>query len=474
VQDTVFMRVKRCRDVVGSSPSTSLFEHAPITSDGSHSSGIFVALSFPLYTMKHCNTNRLAILAVAALYQNVDAFTTPFSQVSTLQQLIQDRSGPLTLKAKAINDNEEDILQQQAEQFINPLDQFSKPIITAATSTLLATSLLFSNPLLPTPDAQAAAIESQASTQSKTATSIEIDLSNTASLTRKAFINRDKLTNYLIDSFKSFKPILDLLSDSDTVTADIKGAVNNALSNGDAQFIVNGESVDVRIESVPGVVIVKVINPAIPRLPFLKDGSASLKFVDEIVDVAPLELEKTAREVQSIENFLTWGSYSKPPISYKGSSLDYWLSSKFIINGQTISLGSLGEMTNSEVVVFTLGSGVGLAYASSYSYYMKLQREQEEKDAEKKKQMAEKKKKAAAAKKKQAVAKKDDADAPVEKKAVETKNPESKKESVKEAEVKKEDTPPAPAKKEESSGETDTKPKGRKRDAIKNIFRKGK
>ena len=433
--------------------------------------------------MKRCNTSCLAVLAVAALYQSgVDAFTTPSSQVSSLQTP-QDRSGPLTLQAND-NDNGIDINQQQAsEQFINPLDQLYKPIITAATSTLLATTLLFSNPLLPTPDATA--IESQASTQSKTATSIEIDLSNTASLTRKAFINRDKLTNYLIDSFKSFKPILDLLSDSDTVTVtppvDIKGAVNNALSNGDAQFIVNGESVDVRIESVPGVIIVKVINPNIPRLPFLQDGSASLKFVDEIVDVAPIELEKTAREVQSIENFLTWGSYSKPPISYKGSSLDYWLSSKFVINGQTISLGSLGEMTNSEVVVLTVGTGVGLAYASSYSYYMKLQREQEEKDAEKKKKMAEKKKKAAAAKKKKDVAKKDDAPPPVEKK-VEKKKAEPKvqkpvmpkKESVKEDTPKKEDTPVAPEKKEESSGETDTKTKGRKRDAIKNIFKRGK
>mmetsp|Transcript_25900 Transcript_25900/g.47615 ORF Transcript_25900/g.47615 Transcript_25900/m.47615 type:complete len:292 (+) Transcript_25900:3-878(+) len=270
--------------------------------------------------------------------------------------------------------------------------EFSRPLFTAATSAFLATSLLFSNPLLPPPDAQAVAPPAV----SQTATSIDIDLRSLPALTRKAIVNREKLTNYLIDSFKSFKPILDLLSDSDTVTVspptDVKAAINQALTKGDAQFIVNGEAVDVRVESVKGVIIVRVISPNIPRLPFLKDGTAALQFVDGIVDVAPKELEKAADEVKAIEKFLMWGAPQKAPIQYKGSSLDYFLTSKFLWNGNTVSLGMLGDLTNSEVVLVGVGTGVVGAYSASYGYYISLQEEAERKAAETKAKMAAKKK----------------------------------------------------------------------------------
>ncbi|KAL9180925.1 hypothetical protein ACHAXT_009730 [Thalassiosira profunda] len=351
------------------------------------------------------------------------------------------------------DDSEADL---QTEASSNLLEEFAKPLAAAATSGLLVASLLFSNPLLPPPEAHAAVIKSQ------TATSVDIDLKSFPSLARKAVVNRDKLTNYLIDSFKSFKPILDLLSESDTVAVtppkDVKGAINEALTKGEAEFLVNGQSVDVRVESVPGSLIIRVINPNIPRLPFLRDGTAALKFVDEIVDVAPGELEKAAEEVQAIEKFLMWGAPTKAPIQYQGSSLDYFLSSKFMWNGQTISLGSLGELTNSEVVFLGVGTGVIGAYTGSYAYYVSLKEEAEREAAEKKKAKA-----AADAKKKKADKAKADADA----QPVEAKKVESKAEVEPEKKVAEETTPAkveAPA---------DTTSGGRKRDKIKNLFRRG-
>ncbi len=368
----------------------------------------------------------------------------------------------------------EDDIQSSENERYNPIADFSRPIITAATSAFLAASLLFSNPLLPPPDAQAAPTSP---VQTQTATSIDIDLRSVPALTRKAIVNREKLTNYLIESIKSFKPILDLLSESDTVTVkppkDVKGAINQALTKGDAQFVVNGEAVDVRIESVPGVVVVRISNPYIPRLPFLRDGTAALKFVDEIVDVAPVELEKAAEEVQAIEKFLMWGAPQKAPITYKGSSLDYFLSSKFMWNGNTVSLGGLGDLTNSEVVFLVLTTGIGGAYSASYAYYVSLQEEAEREAAEKKAKVAAKKKAKATA---DAKKKKEEASAKAaeEKKAAEEQTAKVESAYEKAGGSTTTTTEEKSSAEEASSVEDGTATKGRKRDAIKKLFKRGK
>ena len=398
----------------------------------------------------------------------VDAFTPPSQQIiarplsASLSQQ-SARCSQTFLKAASNDDNN----QQQQQELSNPIEEFARPIITATTSLALAATLLFSNPILPTLDAQA---RPSASAQSRTATSIEIDLKSVPALTRKAFINRDKLTNYFIESVKSFKPILDLLSESDTVTVtppkDIKGAINEALTKGEAELNVNGESVDIRLESVPGVVVVRIINPNIPRLPFLKDGSASLRFVDDIVDVAPAELEKVAEEVQSVEKFLMWGAPQKAPLSYKGSSLSYWLSSNTLSNN--------GDLNNFQVVGLGIGGGIIVAYGASYSYYVSLQEEAKKKEVEKKAKMAEKKKaKAKAAAKKEEEEEEEAPPAAAEKKE-EVKKPAPK--SVPKPAVEKSDTSKTvkETKKEDTTATTTTEKKGRKRDAIKNIFKREK
>ena len=397
----------------------------------------------------------------------VDAFTPPSQQIiarplsASLSQQ-SARCSQTFLKAASNDDNN----QQQQQELSNPIEEFARPIITATTSLALAATLLFSNPILPTLDAQA---RPSASTQSsRTATSIEIDLKSVPALTRKAFINRDKLTNYFIESVKSFKPILDLLSESDTVTVtppkDIKGAINEALTKGEAELNVNGESVDIRLESVPGVVVVRIINPNIPRLPFLKDGSASLRFVDDIVDVAPAELEKVAEEVQSVEKFLMWGAPQKAPLSYKGSSLSYWLSSNTLTNN--------GDLNNFQVVGLGIGGGIIVAYGASYSYYVSLQEEAARKEVEKKAKMAEKKK----AKAKAAAKKKEEGAPPATADKKEAKKPAPKSVPKPKPTVEKSDTSKTvkETKKEDTTATTTTEKKGRKRDAIKNIFKREK
>jgi hypothetical protein len=363
----------------------------------------------------------------------------------------------------------------------------ARPLVTAVTSAFLATSLLFSSPLLPTPDALATvAAANTRPLATETATSIDIDLSSLPALTRKAIVNREKLTNYLIESIKSFKPILDLLSDSDAVTVtppkDVKGAINQALTKGDAQFLVNGESVDVRVESVPGVIVIRVINPHIPRLPFLRDGTAAIQFVDNIVDAAPEQLEKAAEEVESIGKFLSWGAPQQAPIQYSGSSLDNLLSSKFMFNGNTISLGSFGDLTNSEVALLVLGAGIGGAYATSYAYYVSLN-EKAERDANEKK---EKKANEAAAKKKEKAetdAKKAKAEAPASA-AVDTEKPvqaESKVDDVdssagEKVADKEEVVVDVPTSDEGFSTPSDNaqEESGKKRNIVKKIFRRDK
>ncbi|KAL7554074.1 hypothetical protein ACHAWF_017473 [Thalassiosira exigua] len=353
---------------------------------------------------------------------------------------------------------------------LGELGELARPLGAAAASAFLAASLLFSSPLLPPPAAHAAPPPSSASS---TATSIEVDLRSLPALTRKAVANRDKLTNYLIDSFKSLKPILDLLSESDAVTvkppSDVKGAINQALTKGDAQFIVNGESVDVRVESVPGVIVVRVINEKIPRLPFLRDGTAALKFVDDIVDVAPAELEKAAEEVEAVEKFLTWGAPNRKPIEYEGSTLDYFLRSKFLWNGETVSLGALGELTNFEVVVLGVSTGVAGAYSASYAYYVSLREEAEREAQEKKEKVAAKKKAKAAADK--AKAQKAEAEA----EAAEEVEAKAKVEGVSnaygEAAQAGKGGEEEAAVAASSSGEA---PRKKKRDVVKKIFGRGK
>lgn len=412
------------------------------------------------------------VVAAAIRSSGVEAFTNPSTQHATLAGVASSRhrSGQHSVlrASKGVRDEEGNDENRPIEDWFNPFSEIARPLVTAATSAFLATSILFSTPLLPPPDAQAAAT----APPSRTATSIEIDLRSVPALTRKAIVNRNELTEKLIESFKSFKPILDLLSESDTVAVsppkDIKGAINQALTKGDAQFVVNGEAVDVRVESVPGVIVVRVINPNIPRLPFLKDGTAALQFVDGIVDVAPEGLEKAAEEVQAIEKFLMWGSPQTAPIQYKGSTLDYFLSSKFMYNGNTVSLGALGDLTNSEVVLLGVSLGVGGAYSASYAYYVSLKEEAEREAVEKKAKVAAKKKVKAAA----------DAKAKADAKAAEAATKE-KEEDEQRAKVESAYSKAAESTTEEE-GEAaapsteDAAPKGRKRDAIKNIFRRKK
>lgn len=173
----------------------------------------------------------------------------------------------------------------------------------------------------------------------------------------------------------------------------MKKAINSLLG-GEAQLVVNkGDTVDVRIESVPGVVIVRIINPNIPRLPFLKDGSAAIKFVDQIVDVAPRELEKASEEVLAVEKFLTWGApENKEQIKFGESQLGQFLSSKFKLNGKKINMGAFGELTNSEVIIGSLTVAIGGVYAASYAFYIQLQEEAEREAAEKKAAVQQRKK----------------------------------------------------------------------------------
>ena len=142
-------------------------------------------------------------------------------------------------------------------------------------------------------------------------------------------------------------------------------------------FVINGDQVvDVRVESVPGAIIVRVINPNIPRLPFLGDGDAALEFVDGVVGAAPGGLERAASGARAVGDFLTWGvpRGGTAPLRYGGSSLEAWMSSEF---GGT-------DLTNADVVFLSLAVGIGGAYASSYAYYLSLREEAEREAGEKK------------------------------------------------------------------------------------------
>lgn len=419
----------------------------------------------------------LLLAILASLLSGANAFTSPLSSRRSSSTLLYAGS-------------------EKESEVTNPLDTITRPLFTAVTSAALATSILFSNPLIPTQDVQAATTKAV----SPIATSIDIEIKNIPALTRKAIANRDALTNYVIESAKSIKPILELLSESDTVTVippkDVKGAVNALLTAGDAQFNINGESVDVRVESVPGVIVVRVINPNIPRLPFLRDGTAALKFVDEIVDVAPTELNKVAEEAEAIEKFFTWGAPEKAPITFKGSTLDYFLKNKFTFNGDTVSLGALGDLTNSELILGGLSVAIAGAYGSSYAYYTSVKEAEEKSAAENKAKVAAKKKakaaaeKAAKAKEEAQLVEKEEKPAATPKKVEAPKEdaaekvPEEKDEVTavateeKTLEVTKAEpepvSPPAPVPAPAPTPVDNEEPKGRKRDAIKNLFRRKK
>lgn len=401
----------------------------------------------------------LVFLTVALHSTSVDAFANPKTSLNP--------SLSSSLQASKHANNDEDR---------SPFEALTRPFIAAAVPLALSASLLLS----PTAQAIEPANAVASTYVSPTATSIEIDLKGLPALTRKAIANRDQLQKYLIESAKSFQPILQLLSESDTVTVtppkDVKKAINSLLG-GDAQFVVNNQAVDVRVESVPGVIVVRVTNPNIPRLPFLQDGSAALKFVDQIVDVAPKEFEKASEEVLAVEKFLTWGAPEKKQITFGGSQLGKFLSSKFEYGGKTVSLGALGDLTNSEVIISGLGVGIAGVYAASYAYYVQL-REEAEREAEEKKAAAAAKKKAKA---KEQAAKAKTAPAPA-KQEVEVPKP------VMEVAAVAEETKPAESKdkveegysaaavaskKEPTETAKEAPKKMRKRDAIKKMFGKG-
>jgi hypothetical protein len=141
--------------------------------------------------------------------------------------------------------------------------------------------------------------------------------------------------------------------------------------------------VDVRLESVPGAFIVRVINPNIPKLPFLGDGTAALELFDDVVDATtPASLERAARGVRAVGEFLTWGAPrgdDDVPLRYRGSKLDRFLSSKFVYGN-----GIIADVTNAEVVFISLAVGIGGTYAASYAYYVSLREEAEREAIEKK------------------------------------------------------------------------------------------
>lgn len=353
-----------------------------------------------------------------------------------------------------------------------PFETLARPFVAAVAPIALSASLLLS----PTAQAFQPANAAAPSTISPTATSIEIDLKGLPALTRKAIANRDELQKYLIESASSVKPILQLLSESDTVTVnppkDVKKAINSLLG-GDAQFVVNDQAVDVRVESVPGVIVVRITNPNIPRLPFLKDGSAALKFIDQIVDVAPKGVEKASEEVLAVEKFLTWGAPEKKQITFGDSQLGRFLSSKFKYGGKTVSLGALGDLTNSEVIISGLGVGIAGVYAASYAYYVQL-KEEAEREAEEKKAAAAAKRKTkakeqAAAKAKAAASSEEEVVVPkpvMEAKPVEEEKPEEGKEDA----IEERYTTAAAVTKKEPTATTEMPKRKRKRDAIKKMF----
>ena len=293
---------------------------------------------------KQSNTGLRSWTTLVAVFYSpisVEAFANPSSRLFSLPR---SSSSPSCLISYAAHHPED--TDGSLSDGIHPFSSFTRPFLSAVAPLVLSASLLFAPPLLsPTPPAIEPANAATTTAVSPTATTIDIDPKSLPALTRKAIVNRDAISKYLIESARSLQPVLRLLSETDAVVVappkDVKGAIDSLLG-GEAQFVINNDNlVDVRVESVPGVIIVRVINPNIPRLPFLKDGTAALEFVDKIVDAAPERLERAAEEVRAIEQFLTWGAPETKPVTFGGSSLGKFLSSKFVYGGKTVSLGAL-------------------------------------------------------------------------------------------------------------------------------------
>ena len=243
----------------------------------------------------------------------------------------------------------------------------------------MAAALLFALPLAaeavaPTP---VAALAPSSLASSKTATAVDIKLQNIPSLTRRAIVNRDKLSSYLVESLSSIQPIIDILSskndDNNIVTitppTNVKEAIDLLLTKGEATFIINSKDVvDVRVESVPGVLILRVTNPKLPKIPYFPDATGALQFVEDISTAA--DTASTSPAVKAVSDFLTWGA----PITTNNEVVPIQFTS-FSENELKVSLG-VGMVT------------IGSSYGVSYAYYVKQQQEAENEMNEKKTKMS--------------------------------------------------------------------------------------
>jgi hypothetical protein len=180
-----------------------------------------------------------------------------------------------------------------------------------------------------------------------------------------------------MDSYSSIQPIIDILAsknDDNIVTitppTNVKDAIDLLLTKGEATFIINSkEIVDVRVESVPGVLIVRVTNPKLPKIPYFPDATDAIQFVEDITTAADTAVTSTAPVVKTVSNFLTWGA----PITTTTNNEQLFTS--FSEDEIKVGLG-VGMVT------------IGGAYGVSYAYYTKQQQEAENEMNEKKAKMS--------------------------------------------------------------------------------------
>ena len=369
-----------------------LKEHfAPPISEALHAThGALFNLPFPPYTVAAPLTTMRIPLRFRCLPTVLAAFAAPAN--SSPRGVAAFAAPPARRSIRPTRDAPPARLPASSLDVTRP---WHASAAASGAAAVLAGALLLAGPLPPVPAASAALESSAPSTAAAaTATAIDVDLRSLPGLTRRVVENRDRLD-------KDLRDVLEVVSGTKAVSvtppADVRGAVNAALTRGDARFAVNGEPVSVRVESVPGVVLVRVTSPRLPRLPFLRDGTAALRFADDIVGAAPQQLERAAEEVQVVENFLTWGAPQVAPLQYKGSAADAFFSAPLP--------APLDSLNRGEGALLATGTGVLGAYAASYAYYVALQEKAEAAMAEKKaKSDAAKKAKAAAAKKAKAEA----------------------------------------------------------------------
>jgi CBS domain-containing protein len=180
-----------------------------------------------------------------------------------------------------------------------------------------------------------------------------------------------------MESYSSIQPIIDILAsknDDNIVTitppTNVKDAIDLLLTKGEATFIINSkEIVDVRVESVPGVLIVRVTNPKLPKIPYFPDATGAIQFVEDITTAADTAVTSTAPVVKTVSNFLTWGA----PITTTTTNEQLFTS----LSEDEIKVGlGVGMVT------------IGGAYGVSYAYYTKQQQEAENEMNEKKAKMS--------------------------------------------------------------------------------------